>query len=113
MKCLVTGGGGFIGSAIVTKLVEQGHNVVVMGRFNRPHCIATEIANQVEIIQGDIRDLEFVNNSFKNIDYNDQEKLFDLISKLKVIYEDFWKDQNLINTSIKLSLTIRDRKSVV
>ena len=52
MKCLVTGGGGFIGSAIVTKLVEQGHNVVVMGRFNRPHCIATEIANQVEIIQG-------------------------------------------------------------
>jgi len=69
MRCLVTGGGGFIGSAIVTKLVEQGHNVVVMGRFNRPHCIATKIANQVEIIQGDIRDLEAVGLASKQCDY--------------------------------------------
>ena len=46
-------------------------------------------------------------NSFKNINYDNKENLIDLISKLKIIYEDFWKDQNLINTSIKLSLSIR------
>ncbi len=46
-------------------------------------------------------------NSFKNIDYNNIENLNDLINKLKIIYEDFWKDQNLINTSIKLALSIR------
>ncbi len=46
-------------------------------------------------------------NSFENINYNNEENLIDLISKLKIIYEDFWKDQNLINTSIKLSLLIR------
>ena len=46
-------------------------------------------------------------NSFQNIDYNNDENLNDLISKLKIIYEDFWKDQNLINTSIKLTLSIK------
>ena len=47
------------------------------------------------------------NNSFQNIDYNNEENLNDLISELKIIYEDFWKDQNLINTSIKLTLSIK------
>ena len=68
MRCLVTGGGGFIGSAIVTKLVEQGHKVVVMGRFNRPHCVATEIIKEVELVEGDIRDLETLGPAVKNCD---------------------------------------------
>ena len=46
-------------------------------------------------------------NSFQNIDYNNEENLNDFISELKIIYEDFWKDQNLINTSIKLTLSIK------
>ena len=46
-------------------------------------------------------------NSFKSIDYDNKEDLTFLINKLKIIYEDFWKDHNLINTSIKLSLSIR------
>jgi len=46
-------------------------------------------------------------NSFKNINYNNKENLAILINELKIIYEDFWKDHNLINTSIRLSLSIR------
>ena len=46
-------------------------------------------------------------NSFKNINYNNKENLIVLINNLKIIYEDFWKDQNLINTSIKLPFSIR------
>jgi len=68
MRCLVTGGGGFIGSAIVTKLVEQGHKVVVMGRFNRPHCVAAKIIKEVELVEGDIRDLEAVRVAAKYCD---------------------------------------------
>tara|TARA_B100000780_G_scaffold239893_1_gene181783 strand:+ start:2418 stop:3479 length:1062 start_codon:yes stop_codon:yes gene_type:complete len=47
------------------------------------------------------------NNSFKNIDLDNEEDLKILIKELKIIYEDFWKDYNLINTSIKLPLSIQ------
>ena len=46
-------------------------------------------------------------NSFKNIDLKNKENLEFLIENLKIIYEDFWKDYNLINTSIKLPLTVQ------
>ena len=68
MRCLVTGGGGFIGSAIVAKLVEQGHSVVAMGRLNRPHRIPDKIIKEVEFIKGDIRDLEAVRIATKYCD---------------------------------------------
>ena len=68
MRCLVTGGGGFIGSAIVAKLVEQGHSVVAMGRLNRPHRIPDKIIKEVEFIKGDIRDLEAVGSATKYCD---------------------------------------------
>ena len=34
------------------------------------------------------------------------ENLLDTINQLKIIYEDYWKSENQINTSIKLPLTI-------
>ncbi len=46
-------------------------------------------------------------NSFDNIDLNNIDELKKLISNLKVIYEDFWKENNLINTSIKLPIIIQ------
>ena len=53
-------------------------------------------------------------NSFKNMNYDDKEKLTILINELKIIYEDFWKNHNLINTSIKLPLSIRvDNKDFI
>jgi nucleoside-diphosphate-sugar epimerase len=66
MRCLVTGGGGFIGSAIVTKLVEHGHTVVAMGRLNRPHRIPDNIITEVEFVEGDIKDLEAVGMATKH-----------------------------------------------
>jgi UDP-glucose 4-epimerase len=55
MKCLVTGGAGFIGSHIATALVERGHQVRVLdnlstgSRQNLAH-----VAAKMEFIQGDI-----------------------------------------------------------
>ena len=45
-------------------------------------------------------------NSFNDIDSNKTDNLNTLIYNLKLIYEDFWKENNLINTSIKLPIMI-------
>ncbi len=55
-----------------------------------------------------IKDKEIIkNNSFKIFNFNNEEKIQDLINELKIIYEDLWKDHNQINTSIKLQLFIK------
>ena len=46
-------------------------------------------------------------NSFKNIDFGNEDKLEKLIGDLKIVYEDFWKEKNLINTSIKLPISVQ------
>ena len=47
------------------------------------------------------------NNSFKITNFDDEIEVQSLINKLKIIYEDQWKEFNQINTSIKLPLFIR------
>ena len=48
-----------------------------------------------------------VNNQvFEDIDLNDEKNFESVIVKLKTIYEDYWKKNNEINTSIRLPLTI-------
>ncbi len=46
------------------------------------------------------------NQSFSNIDLQNEKQIEKIISKLKLVYEDYWKNYNQINTSIRLSLNI-------
>ncbi len=48
-----------------------------------------------------------MNQSFLNLDINDNEQIKKIVDVLKIIYEDNWKDYNQINTSIKLPLNIK------
>ena len=71
--------------------------------------------NKIKILSKiNIKDKQIIkNNSFENFDFNDSDKMEDLINKLKIVYEDLWKDHNQINTSIKLPLLIRvDNKNL-
>ena len=52
-------------------------------------------------------DIFLKNQTFLNLDISDQEKIQTLIKNLKIIYEDYWKNSNQINTGIKLSLNIK------
>ncbi len=46
------------------------------------------------------------NVSIKNIDFNSNLEINKFIEILKINFEDYWKSQNEINTSVKLPLTI-------
>ena len=47
------------------------------------------------------------NQSFSRVDFDNQNQLNTTINDLKIIYEDYWKNYNQINTSIKLMLNVR------
>ena len=51
--------------------------------------------------------IKIKNQSFSNLDINDEFQTKEMINQLKIIYEDYWKDYNQINTSIKLPLNIK------
>ena len=56
MKVLVTGGGGFIGSHLVRRLLDEGHEVRVLDNFatgRRENLL--EILDAIELIEGDIQ----------------------------------------------------------
>ena len=47
------------------------------------------------------------NQSFSSINIDNQDHVRNIIKRLKIIYEDHWKQINQINTSIRLSLNVR------
>lgn len=64
MKALVTGGGGFLGSAIVKQLVERGDTVRVLARGDYP--ALREMG--AETIRGDLRNAEDVRQACAGMD---------------------------------------------
>jgi len=51
--------------------------------------------------------LKIVNHKYDNIDLNDKNELDNLIFKTKTNLEDLWKNNNLINTSLKLPINLQ------
>jgi UDP-glucose 4-epimerase len=77
MKCLVTGGAGFIGSHIVQHLLDSDQEVVCLDNFDPTYSIETKKANianffaneNFEFVKGDILDRELVKKITVDIDY--------------------------------------------
>ena len=65
--------------------------------------------NDVRVISRiTIKDKVFLKNKlFESINLNDINQVAKIIQNLKNDYEDYWKNLNLINTSLKLPLTIK------
>lgn len=61
MRALVTGGAGFIGSHIAQRLVEAGHEVVVLDNFfTGSKANIAALGKDVRVVEGDVRSLETV-----------------------------------------------------
>lgn len=66
MKVLVTGGGGFIGSHIVGRALDKGHEVVVLDNFSTGHRKNIEPwLGEIELVEGDIRSYERVHTAMR------------------------------------------------
>lgn len=67
-KVLVTGGAGFIGSHLAENLLKKGHAVRVIDNFSTgSRDNISHIANDIELIEGDIRDYHTVSQAMKGI----------------------------------------------
>jgi NAD dependent epimerase/dehydratase len=73
-KVLVTGAGGFIASHLVERLVADGAKVRAFVRYNSRgdlgllRMLPVEVFSQLEVIAGDLRDVEAVRAAIKDID---------------------------------------------
>jgi len=77
MKCLVTGGAGFIGSHIIDQLLKHGYETVCLDNFDPTYDINSKKRNiapflenkNFELVKGDIRDRELLKKTIIDIEY--------------------------------------------
>jgi UDP-glucose 4-epimerase len=72
MKCIVTGGAGFIGSNLADRLLNEGHDVIVYDNFSTGFQKFINDAGKYKtfrFIRGDILDLEFLTRSMSGCDF--------------------------------------------
>jgi NAD dependent epimerase/dehydratase len=73
-QVLVTGAGGFIASHLVERLVKEGARVRAFVRYNSRNdvgmlrLISPNVFSALEVVQGDLRDVEAVRKAVKNTD---------------------------------------------
>lgn len=70
MRYLVTGGAGFIGSNLVTTLLERGQEVRVLDNFTTGRMAnLSPVLSDIELIDGDIRDFWTCLDAVRDCDY--------------------------------------------
>lgn len=65
MKYFVTGSTGFIGTKLVERLVDDGHEVIALTRNSKN---AAHLPTEVTVIEGDITDKESIRDPMKGVD---------------------------------------------
>jgi UDP-glucose 4-epimerase len=72
MRCVVTGGAGFIGSHLTDRLLAEGHQVTVIDNFStgRPQNLQHHKDNgNIKLVQADINDSESIKPHFNGVDW--------------------------------------------
>ena len=105
MKYLVTGGAGFIGSHIVSALLEQGASVRVLDNFSTGKRENIEVLtdqfgrDRLEVLEGDVRDASTVGTAVSGIDILFHEAAFVSVAQSMEEPQECF-DINLTGTSL-------------
>lgn len=68
-KILVTGGAGFIGSHLADEFLTRGYSIRILDNFSTGKIDNIKhILNDIELIEGDVRDIETVTKAVRNVD---------------------------------------------
>jgi len=105
-KILVTGGAGFIGSHLVKLLLNKNHDVIVIDNLSQGDKLSKNIKNNIEFVNGDIRDGKLISEILSNCDcvYHFAARL-----GVEIVAENHKETmdiealgmQNIVNSSIK------------
>jgi len=92
--------------------IEKYNFAEIINKYNLSDSIITLIfknQNNIRILSRvTVNDNIVIKNlSFSNIDLDNKQNRENLISNLKIVYEDYWKNFNKINTSIKFPIYIK------
>jgi UDP-glucose 4-epimerase len=72
LRCLITGGAGFIGSHLADRLASDGHEIVILDNFSTGRMDNIKDLSQkskIDIINVDIADFSAIQQHFSNIDW--------------------------------------------
>ena len=72
MRMLVTGGSGFIGSHLVERLLNEGHEVIVVDNFSTGQkAFLNDVisSKQCQLISGDLLDEDFLNTVMRKVEF--------------------------------------------
>ena len=102
MKCLVTGGAGFIGSNLVDRLVKLGYQVIVLDNLSTGRLSnLLQVKNKIEFVNVDVANSE---NSIGQY-FNDVDWVFHLAG-LADIVPSIKNPYNYFQTNVKGTLNI-------
>jgi len=67
-KCLILGGGGFIGSHLAEKLLEKNYDVVIFDKLNFSRKNINHILDRIKVVEGDFNNEIDLKSALKDID---------------------------------------------
>ena len=100
-RVLVTGGAGFIGSHLVEKLVELGHNVTVIDQLSSGNIKNIEsVMRKINFVEGDVLDLKLLEKAAGGSEY-----IFHLAAQTSInrsLEDPYWSAERNIMATIGL-----------